>query len=737
MALIGEIQKRIWIVFVFIGIALIGFLIMDSQSGSGGMGNRPQSMEFAAIDGQEIQPVEYREALGIAQNEFLVRQQRLVDFTQGNFEIDEPTQFNLSEQAWNELLNEKLIEAHAELAPLSVTEDEWANMVYGDRPHPFLQQLKQLFPSMGLDPNQPGAMQQFVQVVSNSQQYQDFPILMQYYMDFQLRERAAKEARLQQKYVDLIQKGAYTPAWLAGRDHQMQNSRLNLEYLVLPYRDIPDEEITLTDAEVQARYQAMKGTFTKQERTGNVEYVAFDVVPTAGDSQAVRDRVLEFRGQWAEAESDSLFLSVRSQDPYAYLGAWMTQDNLYQLMVDSAKARTVFSTPVDSFTDLYREGGSYKISKVLGRRNFPDSTHLRHIFVRFANPADTVAERATIDSIYAVLQAGGASFEELAARHSQDESNARNGGDLDWINPNTPFFPVLKTFIYEKARTGQPAIVRSPIGFHIMEVLEKRNVQSHVKVGILALEIRPSRETDDAAYRQAEAFYETYGLGTEAALFDEGVAEGGYQKRITGTFRENQYAIPNLPVSRSVIDWALNEDTELGAVRLFNLPDKHIVARLRDRTEKGVPPLEAVRTQVEAELINEKKAERLTAKMEEAMASAGGDLQAVAANLGVTVSNAAGATFGANFVPQLGAEPAVLGTLFGLDMGQLSAPITGKQGVYLVKPTELQEAAPLEDPTPVRTRLTGRERNRLAMSSLLEAMKEKADIVDNHRSFNF
>jgi parvulin-like peptidyl-prolyl isomerase len=139
---------------------------------------------------------------------------------------------------------------------------------------------------------------------------------------------------------------------------------------------------------------------------------------------------------------------------------------------------------------------------------------------------------------------------------------------------------------------------------------------------------------------------------------------------------------------------------------------------------------------VESALINEKKAEQLEAKVQEALAAAGGDLAAAAENLGVTVNNAQGATFGANFVPKLGAEPEVLGVLFGLDMDETSGPIAGKQGVYVVKPTNLTQADELPDASPVRNRIAGQERNRLGVTNLLESLKESSEIVDNHRSFN-
>ncbi len=88
---------------------MVGFLIMDStQSSQGTLGGGPRT-EFASIGDQEINPNDYRQAVAKAQNEYLVRQQRVVDAVQGNFRFDDATTFNLQEQAWTQLVNDKLI----------------------------------------------------------------------------------------------------------------------------------------------------------------------------------------------------------------------------------------------------------------------------------------------------------------------------------------------------------------------------------------------------------------------------------------------------------------------------------------------------------------------------------------------------------------------------------------------------------------------------------------------------
>jgi peptidyl-prolyl cis-trans isomerase D len=730
MAVIGAIQKRIWIVFVFIAIALVGFLIMDSTQSAGRAMGGGAKTEFASIGGEELSPDEYRNAVIRAQNDYLVRQQRVVDARQGNFRLDEATAFSLEEQAWEQLLNDKLLQRRLEASGIRVTDDEFANLIYGPKPHPYIDQLRMALPQFGIDPSQPNALQQFVQLVSNTQQWEQFPFLEQYYRDFLLREQASREERQESKYTDVIQRAAYTPAWLAQRDYQMQTTRLSFNYVLLPYRDIPDEEVSFTEAEVQARYKKMQNSFSEQQDTRNIEYVAFDVVATPADSQAVMSKLLEYRDQWMQESNDSAYLSLYSQDPLAYTNAWFRLDDLYNIAADSSRARELFAIESGTYTEPYQEGGAYKIARLYDRKRYPDSTSVRHIFLRLDDEANRPALRQRADSLFAVLVSGQKGFEQLAREHSDDDSNRDDGGDLGWINPNTPFFPELRTFIYDLATLNKPELVSSPIGFHIIEVVDKRNEQDHVRIAFLARNIRPSRETDDMSFEAAESFYERYGSDT---LFDKGISELGYQKRISGTFRPNQYSIVNLPKSRPVIEWALG--AELGDVQMFHLEDKHIVVRLRDKTDAGKPTLESVRAQVEAELINEKKADKLVAKMSDAGKGAS-DLNSIASNLGLSVLTASSATFAASFIPQVGNEAELIGVAFGMDLNKISEPIVGKQGVFIIEPTSVEQAEALDDYSTVADRLNTQERNRFLSTNLIEAFKKQVKVVDNRRLFN-
>ncbi|MFT7589413.1 MAG: peptidyl-prolyl cis-trans isomerase D, partial [Limisphaerales bacterium] len=623
MALIGEIQKRIWIVFVLIMIALVGFLFMDMQGpGGSSMGSSgPGSTEFASIDGKVIAQEAYNNEVLGAQRDYLVQQQKVLEANTGEFRFDDATIFNLKERAWTSLVNDQLMNERMEKSGITLNSDEFGQLIYGDVAHPYIQGMRQAFPQLGLQ-NGPGATQEFVQLVSNQENYQQFPILQQYFWDFLMREKAVKRDAAQQKYVDVMQKSTYTPQWLAARDHQQQNTRLNFDYVSLSYRDVADDEVPVTEAEVEARFLSKKSTFQQQEASRNVEYVVFEVLPTSGDTQKILDRVIELTENWKTNSDDSSFLSLYSVDQLGYTSFWYSQKDLYNIMVDSANARGVFAMDQGSYSAPYFEGGYYKVAKNMDRDRMVDSTEARHIFIRHDDADEAYSQNRT-DSIYGLLTSGSSTFEELAAEYSDDDQNKTAGGTLGWIVPNTPLFASLWNYAMKDGQLNDATVIRSVAGFHIIELTDRKTITDYRKVTWLAQRVRPSKETDDRIYDQSEDFYSNFGRSD----FDAGVSELGLQKRISGQFRNDRFEISSLPNSRSIIDWAFNDLSEQGEVKSFNLPDKYVVVKLKERNEKGAPQLAQVRTQIESELINEKKAAVLLARFK---GISGSDLASIA-----------------------------------------------------------------------------------------------------------
>jgi peptidyl-prolyl cis-trans isomerase SurA len=158
---------------------------------------------------------------------------------------------------------------------------------------------------------------------------------------------------------------------------------------------------------------------------------------------------------------------------------WRNVDRLPTLFIDAIK-----DTKTGEVTGIVRSPNGFHILKVLGRRSAIDAklasgpvqqTHARHILLRVSDltPEPEVVRR--LQEFKGRMEAGQVEFGTLARLHSLDPTGSR-GGDLGWLYPGdtVPEF--------EKAMNGLKineisAPVRSPFGWHLIQVLERRTDQ--------------------------------------------------------------------------------------------------------------------------------------------------------------------------------------------------------------------------------------------------------------------
>ena len=105
----------------------------------------------------------------------------------------------------------------------------------------------------------------------------------------------------------------------------------------------------------------------------------------------------------------------------------------------------------------------------------PSEYHIRHILIGVserASPAEIAQKNALAQRIRQEL-VKGADFAQAAVRYSQGET-ALNGGDMGW----RPLSEVPRLFAEHLAgmRSGEISdVIRSPSGFHVFQLVEKRN----------------------------------------------------------------------------------------------------------------------------------------------------------------------------------------------------------------------------------------------------------------------
>lgn len=250
-----------------------------------------------------------------------------------------------------------------------------------------------------------------------------------------------------------------------------------------------------------------------------------------------------------------------------------------------------------------------------------------------------------------------------------------------------------------------------------------------IQVAIVEFSIDASEETANEIYAQASELAAAKN-GEELEV----LAEEKNRALTTAVVQDQDRSVSGVgDDARNLVFWAYNERTELNAVKLEDQNNRIVVAMLTDISEEGTQDLEEVRFQIEMALKREKSGEALAEAFNKELASAS-TIEELAAAMDLAPQQVSDVNFNTNAIPS-GFEPNVVGAFCGTEKGQLSNPIIGNNGVYVVSTEdakELDEAT--KNYTSLKQQLDVQIKSR-ANFEVYNALKELADIEDNRAKF--
>lgn len=391
--------------------------------------------------------------------------------------------------------------------------------------------------------------------------------------------------------------------------------------------------------------------------------------------------------------------------------------------------------PEGSVYGPYIDQGKYRAVKLVERRMIADSADTRHILIQAQAPEQFVSAEKTIDSLQNLLETNQASFDSLAIKFSQDPGSASDGGKYEGVTPGQ-FVPEFNEVLFITGDIGKLYKVRTSYGWHLVEVLSRSaSTTPRVKVAYLEEAIVPLEETQENIEADVLAFI---GENRDLETLRENAAARGLDMKTSTGLTRNAFSIGELgggQASRDIVRWAFNASVGEVSPELYGYQDpvdyytnKYVVVGLRARQAAGLPSVANIKSQIEQQVINKKKAEMLAGKI------SGTDLPSIAQQFGTQVDTAQNVAFNATFVPSLGFEPKVIGKAYTMEQGSVSAPIEGKTGVFVVKVLS-KPAAGQPNNIPELRRTMSSPVQQQVPARLIQAMKKNADIEDNRSRF--
>lgn len=711
MATLQKIRSKGPLLVIVIGLALFAFIAGDAW--------------------KVLQPHQGKQDVGEVNGEVLSAQdyQKMVDelsevikLTNGLNSLTEDQLNNVKDQVWQSYVNNKLIAEQAEKLGLKVTDAEIQSII-DQGTHPLLMQTPFRNPQTGMFDKD--MLKKFLVDYANLNASQMPAQYVEYYQKmgafWQFVEKTLAQSTLAEKYQNLLTKSLISNPVAAEDAFNSRTEQSDLLLAGVPYSSINDSTVQVSDSEIKDRYNEKKEQFKQLVETRDIRYIDVKVVPSDADRKAVEKEVTEYSNQLASTTAD-FGTFVRSTGSSVNYSDVPVSKSVFPADVasrlDSTNVNEVYG-PYYNQTD-----DSFNAFKLLAKVSSPDSIQFRQIQVY----ADTEEKTKTLaDSIYNALK-GGADFAAVAKIYGQT-------GEATWVNAqswegseldadNSKFInTLLNQPVNELANLnmGQANL--------ILQVMNKKSMQTKYKVAVVKREVEFSKETYNAAYNKFSQFV---AQNTTIDSMVKNAEESGYTLMPRTDLSSAEHYVGGVRSTREALKWIFAaKPGEVSPLYECGENDHLMVVALDKIHEAGYRDINSVAEMLRAEIRRDKKAEKIMEEMKKynSIAQVKGMKDAVSDSVKhVTFSAPAYISVTRSSEPVIGAVAAKTAA------NKVSAPIKGNGGVYMIQVYAKEKGSEKFDAKQEETTLTNMA-VRIAGNQLINDLYQKAKVVDQRYLF--
>lgn len=695
MAVLEKIRVKLGVfITVIIALALLSFIIDPGtlQSVSASMSSK---YDVGEINGKSVSYTDFQKDVDYYTS--------ISEIMSGSAVQNEQQQEAIRNEAWQALIDKFLFLKEAKAAGLTVGEDEMLALTTGDMVSPLIAQNP-----VFADESGNFSKERLIQLVQGINS--DASGNIKAYWDY--LQNTIFTQQYYAKYGSLFSQSDFTNPLMLAREIDENNNATDAEFVMVPFGFATDSTIVVSDKEIKAYYDAHK-KFYKQPASRDIEYVVFEVVPSAEDIAAANERVTSVYDEFASTDNMKSFLMKNSDRP---LSTYYYKQG--ELNTISSDINDFVFNDGKGVSKVFTKDNTFYVAKVMDTRMMPDSVFVKHILLQ----GD---QTQLADSLVTVLKGGKESFANVAALYSADQNpNVAERGDIGWMTQTymIPGFESVMTADLNKIFT-----IDTQYGKHIVKVTEKTSDIQKKQVAILEKEALASKETFNSFYSKAnniatkaEGKYE----GFKKAIEEEGLYAHPVSRMLESTDRLG--AIDN---TKEVTRWAFG--AKVGKVSdIITVNNNYfIIAALKGIHKEGYAKPEEVASSIKSVLYSQKLGEKKAAEVAEKIKGLD-TMEAIAAALNTTVSTKDNITF-ASLTSQ-GLDPKFIGAVSVAEPGKISGPLAGNIGVYVYKVTGRDTGAYYtEDDAKARDA----QMAQYSAQMLIPVMMQDADVKDNRARF--
>ena len=527
----------------------------------------------------------------------------------------------------------------------------------------------------------------------------------------------ALEKRTLRKYQALLYRGIQVPKWLLEKQYAENNAISNIRFVNVPYTTIADTTIKVSNEDISAYLKENSAAFQVEEAQRNISFIAFSAAPTTADSMITKNNILALKDSFQTSKDAAAYLNKVTPDTKYYDGF------LGKSRIQIPEKEAVLSTPKGGLYGPYVDGPNYTIAKIIGTRLLPDSASVRHILIMTTSAQNqAIREEGTakvlIDSIKNAI-AGGATFESMVEKYSEDGGSKANGGIYEMF-PQANMVKPFNDFSFENP-VGSKGVVKTEFGYHYIEVLKQTPPSPAYNIAYLTLPILASKETTTTAQTTAAKFAAD---SKDQKSFNANALKLNKQAVPATNIKAYDFNIQGLGETREIVRWVFEKKVN-DVSEPIEVGDAYIVANITSEDKPGLMSVETAKSKnIEVIIRDQKKAETIKSKLK------GATLEAIATAAGATVLQADSLSYTSTNISGLGNEPKLVGASFNKALlNKISAPIAGNSGVFVISVSNLGAIAAPGDLAAFKEQYQGRLSNTILNSVL--ALKKTAKIQDN------
>ena len=715
MAALGTIRKRGVILVCIISFGLFAFIAEEAFRSCDSAKNN-ERQQIGEVYGEKISVQEFQKLV----DEYT----EVIKMQQGQENLPEQQMNQIKDMVWNTYVQNQMIAKEAGKLGLTVTDAELQDILKTGT-NPMLQQTP--FVNQQTGRFDVSALQKFLADYktqkanpANAQLMDQYTKIYNYWSFI---EKTLRQQTLAQKYQALLAHCFISNPVEAKMAFKEENEESQIQLAAFPYSDIQDDKVKVEESDLKAKYDELKARFKQPVETRDIKYVDIEVMASAADRAALNKDFAGFQTQLAAA-ADPAEVVRKAASTVSYLGIPVSKEAYPSDIAAVLDSMAVGST---SAVKANTADNTLNIVKLVSKQQLPDSVQYRVIQVA----ANSVAEAKTkADSIQGAI-AGGADFEAIAKKYGQT-------GEKAWMTTkqyeyaqtmdkdNKAFINTLNT-----ASVNSLNQLQLGQGYVVLQVLDRKAMVNKYVAAVIKKTIDFSQGTYRTAYNKFSSFVS--GNQASADLL-KNAAGNGYKVQDLKDMTTASHYVANIHSTREALKWIFEEAKEGDVSPLYECGDNnHLLVVVLDKIHRiGYRDLSDpdVKEMVKAEVIKDKKAEQLMAKVN------GVKSIAAAKAKGGKISSVNQITFAApTFIAATGAsEPALSGAVSATKKGAFSAhAVKGNAGVYLFQVTNKSNRPVKFDEKTYEQKC--RQKSMQYAGNFMNELYMKAHVVDNRYLF--